>query len=193
MISIMSVIAAIKGLNPAERRYAAGEHLFHQGDRVAFLHLVVEGYAQLVRHQVDGSALVLQRAGPGAIVAEASMVSDRYHCDAMATSPVRSLVVRKSLIRGCIASDPDFALAFVAHLAREIQASRLRAEILSRRTVAGRLDAWIAAHDGHLPARGAWKSVAAEIGTSAEALYREIARRRTKPNPAPAGLSLRRK
>ena len=145
MIAIMSLIEALKRLAPAERRYAAGEHLFHQGDRVAVLHLLVEGRVQLVRHQAGGSALVLQRAGPGAIVAEASMVSDRYHCDAVATAPIRSLVVRKASIRARIASDPDFARAFVARLAREVQASRSRAEILSLRTVAARLDAWIAA------------------------------------------------
>lgn len=193
MIAIISLIETFQRLAPAERRYDAGEHLFHQGDRVAVLHLVVEGRVQLVRHQVDGSALVLQRAGPGAIVAEASMVSDRYHCDGVATAPVRSLAVRKASIRARIASDPDFAMAFVAHLAREVQASRLRAEILSRRTVAARLDAWTAAHDGRPPARGEWKGVANEIGTSPEALYREIARRRAPPGPAPAPPSLRRR
>ncbi|MGE0421530.1 MAG: Crp/Fnr family transcriptional regulator [Reyranellaceae bacterium] len=179
----MSLVEALKRLAPAERRYAAGEHLFHQGDRVAVLHLLVEGRVQLVRHQAGGSALVLQRTGPGAIVAEASMVSDRYHCDAVATTPVRSLAVRRSSVRARIASDPDFAMAVVGHLAREVQASRSRAEILSLRTVAARLDAWIAARDGHMPARGEWKTVADEIGTSPEALYREIARRRAAPGP----------
>jgi CRP-like cAMP-binding protein len=184
----MSLIEDLKRLEPVERRYGAGEHLFHQGDRVAVLHVVVAGHAQLVRHQVDGSTLVLQRAGPGAILAEASVFSDRYHCDALAAAPIRSLAVRKSSIRARLASEPDFAAAFVAHLAREVQASRMRAEILSLRTVAARLDAWIAAHDGHPPPRGEWKSVAGEIGTSAEALYREIARRRAPPSPAAAGL-----
>ncbi|MBX3499881.1 MAG: Crp/Fnr family transcriptional regulator [Alphaproteobacteria bacterium] len=188
MISVMSLIEALTRLEPAERRFGAGEHLFHQGDRVAVLHLLVAGSARLVRHQLDGATLVLQRAGPGTILAEASIFSDRYHCDALAATPVRSLAVRKSSIRARIASEPDFAMAFVAHLAREVQASRLRAEILSLRTVAARLDAWIAAHDGRPPARGEWKAVAGEIGTSAEALYREIARRR---GPAASGLRRR--
>lgn len=186
----MSLIEALKRLEPVEHRYDAGEHLFLQGDQVAVLHLVVDGFARLVRHQADGSMLVLQRAGPGTILAEASVFSDRYHCDAIASAPVRSLAVRKSAIRARIACDADFAMVFVAHLAREVQVSRLRAEILSLRTVAARLDAWIAAHEGRAPARGEWKGVAGEIGTSAEALYREIARRRTR---VAAGLRLRRR
>ena len=54
----------------------------------------------------------------------------------------------------------------------------LRADAkLSLRTVAERLDAWIAA-SGRYPAKGEWKTVAAEIGNSPEALYRELAKRR---------------
>ena len=53
----------------------------------------------------------------------------------------------------------------------------MRAEILSLRTVAQRLSAWLELN-GELPAKGEWLILAAEIGTSPEALYREIARRR---------------
>ncbi len=53
-----------------------------------------------------------------------------------------------------------------------------RAEILSLRTVAARLDAWTAANHDRLPEKGAWKTLAAELATSPEALYRELARRR---------------
>ena len=54
--------------------------------------------------------------------------------------------------------------------------ARLRAEILAFRTIAERLGAWIAAK-GEFPPKGTWKTVAQEIGTSPESLYREIARR----------------
>ena len=52
------------------------------------------------------------------------------------------------------------------------------AEILSLRTVAERLDARITWRGGEVPPRGTWKTVASELGTSPEALYRELARRR---------------
>ena len=74
-------------------------------------------------------------------------------------------------------TDQDFAEAWAAHLAGEVRNARLRAEILTLKTVSERLDAWLADRD-HLPEKGNWKAVAQEIGTSPEALYREIARRR---------------
>jgi CRP-like cAMP-binding protein len=127
---------------------------------------------------MDGFVLTLQRAGAGAVLAEASLFSERYHCDAVAVKPARTLTIAKSTIRAKLTLSPGFAEAWSAFLAQEVQATRLRAEILALRTVAERLDAWIASHDDLLPARGDRKTLATEIGVSPEALYREMARRR---------------
>lgn len=54
----------------------------------------------------------------------------------------------------------------------------MRAEIRSLKTVAERLDAWTAEH-GDIPENGQWHVLAAELSVSREALYRELARRRT--------------
>jgi hypothetical protein len=64
------------------------------------------------------------------------------------------------------------------HLGREVQKARTRGEILSRRTVREKLDAWLAENGGALPDKGVWRHLADEIAVSPEALYREIARRR---------------
>ena len=64
-------------------------------------------------------------------------------------------------------------------LAHEVQNARLRAETLALKSVAARLDAWIA-WNGALPEKGKWTALAGEIAVSPEALYREIARRRSK-------------
>ncbi len=45
--------------------------------------------------------------------------------------------------------------------------------------VSERLDAWLDWRSGDFPARGEWKEIAAEIGVSPEALYRELATRKT--------------
>lgn len=172
------LIDKIRQLGPVERRFGAGEHLFHQDDPVRFLHIITEGEAHMVRHHASGSALTLRRAGPGAILAEASLFSDRYHCDAFAVRPTVAQMVAKPAIRARLVEDPDFAEGWAAYLAREVQVMRIKAEILSLRTVAERLDAWIVWNGGQIPARGDWKTVATEIGTSPEALYRELARRR---------------
>lgn len=122
--------------------------------------------------------LVLQRARPGEVLAEASLFSDIYHCDAVAANATTCLAVPRSELRRRLAADPELADMWITHLAHAVQTARLRAEILTLRTVAERIDAWLAMRQGRMPAKGDWKELAAEIGVSPEALYRELARRR---------------
>jgi CRP-like cAMP-binding protein len=88
------------------------------------------------------------------------------------------LDVPKAKMAEALRSDAGFAARWAAYLAEQVQAARLRAELLSRKTVAARLDGWLGWHGGVLPPKGEWKSLAAEIGVSPEALYRELGRRR---------------
>jgi CRP/FNR family transcriptional regulator, dissimilatory nitrate respiration regulator len=182
MIAIMSEgfesqLGEIRG---REMTFAPGQHLFHLSDQVKVIHLVLEGAIQLLRHQADGSLLVLQRAGPGAIVAEASLYSNSYHCDAIALVATRTIGFPKKAIRARLTTNPKFAEAWARHLAHEVQRARLQAEILSLKTVAARFDAWIAWNDDVEPHKGEWKVIADQIGVSPEALYRELAKRRLK-------------
>ncbi len=181
MIDIMSVTLndLFRLLPFTERQFGAGEYLFHQGDEVRFLYRILMGSAQLIRHQMHGSTLILQRADAGAVLAEASMFSDRYHCDAVAAAPVCALVIGKAAMRGALAQNSGLAEAWAAHLAHEVQRARFRAEMLSLRTVKERLDAWIDLNE-RFPPKGEWKTVATEIGVSPEALYRELAKRRQR-------------
>ncbi|MBL8831840.1 MAG: Crp/Fnr family transcriptional regulator [Rhodospirillales bacterium] len=168
-----------RALGGRERWLAAGQTLFRRDDPVASIHAVLAGEMRLVRHRDDGGVLVLQRARAGALLAEASLFAKRYHCDAIAGGPARVLAVGREAFRRRLAGDADLAAGFAATLAREVQAARLHAELLAMRTVAERLEGWLAWHDGALPAKGGWRDLAAEIGVTPEALYREIARRRT--------------
>ena len=180
MIAVRSMFLfeRLHGLSPTEREFTPGAHLFRRGDEVSVLHLVVAGEAHLVRHRSDGGRLVLQRALPNTVLAEASLFSERYHCDCVAVMPTRTLAFPRPAVRLLLGADPGFAESFPLHLAQELQAMRFRAEILSLRTVRERLDAWLAWHGDDLPARGTWTTIASEIGTSPEVLYRELARRR---------------
>ena len=180
MITIMSVQMPrlLMALRSTSRRLAEGALLFHRGDPVVSLFLVLEGTIELTRHQADGGIVVLQRASRHAILAEASVFSQHYHCDAFAALPSVVLVVAMSAVRERLAQSPEFAGAWVEHLAHEVQEARLRSEILSMRTVVKRLDAWLLSHGDRLPAKGEWKNLALQIGVSPEALYRELARRK---------------
>lgn len=177
MIPIMSV-----GLSPlfdaAEpRRIDAGARLFHSADPVRNIFLVAEGAVDLTRVTGAGAPVILQRARPGQVLAEASAYSATYHCDAQAVTATLVHSVPVVDFRARLTSDPEVAERWAAHLAHAVQTARLRAEIRTLRTVAERMDAWLG--EGRaLPARGAWQDLAAELGVSREALYRELSRRR---------------
>jgi CRP-like cAMP-binding protein len=139
---------------------------------------VREGDIRLIRFLDDGTAIVLQRAGAGSIVAEASLFASAYHCDGLAFAPTRLKSIPKETVTESLRKSHSLSEAFAAHLAKEVQQTRMRSEILTLKTVAQRLDAWLAWHDGLFPTKGNWRSVAMEIGVSPEALYREMANRR---------------
>jgi len=180
MIAIMSQ-AMIDGLLKLAQRtqeLAAGDILFRAGDPVRSLFLVVEGGLRLVRSLPHGTQLILQRAGPGAILAEASLFADRYHCEAIAADRSIVRVVPRRRVEAALGDDPDFARAWARYLAREVQQARGQAEVLALKTVTERIDAWMALNGGALPPKGGWRRIASEIGVSPEALYRELAKRR---------------
>lgn len=160
-----------------ERRLQPGEALFIAGDPVTQLALITVGRVHLLRRTVEGASVILQAAGPGDVLAEASVYTARYHCGAEAVqhSIVRLLAV--SVFRKALRADPMLAEVWGAYLARSVQAARLRAEIRTLRKVSERIDAWLG--EGRaVPEKGHWQDLAAELGISREALYRELARRR---------------
>lgn len=178
IIMLRSIERHLKGLRARQQHFENGRHLFHRGDPVTEMHFVTTGSIHLVRHQSDGSSLILQRASPGSILAEASLYSETYHCDAVASGAADTRAYAKASLKKLLAKSPEFSNAWANHLAHELQSARLRAEILSLKTVADRLDAWTAWNGAGPPEKGEWKLVANQIGVSPEALYREIAKRR---------------
>ncbi|WP_284165867.1 hypothetical protein [Frigidibacter sp. SD6-1] len=60
-----------------------------------------------------------------------------------------------------------------------MQSARFRSGLLALRCVTERLDAWLA--EGHdLPPHGQLQDLAADLGVTREALYRELSRRRKR-------------
>jgi CRP-like cAMP-binding protein len=180
MIAIMtqSIEPHLSGLRCRQQHFVGGAPLFHCGDTVEEMHFVLTGSIHLVRHQSDGSILILQRAGPGSILAEASLYSETYHCDAVASGPAVTRVYSKAGLKRLLSNSPEISDIWANFLAQELQRTRLRSEILSLKTVAERLDAWIVWHGDSIAEKGQWKLVANQIGVSPEALYREFAKRR---------------
>lgn len=177
MISIMLLFEAFAELSDRDVILAEGEILFRLGDEIRSMFLVVSGAVRLVRHLPHGPALTLQLAEEGSVLAEASLFADTYHCDAAAVSATRLRALPRRRAEEAVTRDPAIARLWAKHLAAEIQRARSHVEIVSFKTVAERLDAWLALRGG-MPPKGQWHRLASEIGVTPEALYRELARRR---------------
>jgi CRP-like cAMP-binding protein len=179
MIEIMSDRISQLFSGGFERRLVASEPLFHAGDTVDQMFLVVEGQIELTRQTITGTALRLQTARPGQVLAEASAYSATYHCEARAKAASTVSCISVAKFRSRLNGDPAAADVWAAHLTRAVQSARMGAEIRTLRTVEERLDAWLG-ENGALPEKGAWTELAAELGVTREALYRELGKRRLR-------------
>ena len=155
---------------------AAGETLFRYGERPRRMLWVMQGEVRLVRRSRDGAEIVLQRANSG-FVAEASLESARYHCDAVAARESRLLGLPIAPFREALRRDEAFRAFWMSRLAREVRSLRARCERLSLRSAADRIAHYLEAEgrNGRLELSGTRKAWAAELGLTHEALYRALA------------------
>ncbi len=179
MIAIMSeqLMNRLLGFATGERNLDAGQTFFAQGDKVRFLAVVISGELHLLRREKNGRELILQRAVAGCVVAEASLYAGKYHCACSAATDSVLALIPKNFLHDALASESALAALWAEHLAAEVRNAREQIALLGLRTVAERLDAWLLIHQQQMPERGQWQALASELGVSAEALYREIARR----------------
>jgi hypothetical protein len=85
--------------------------------------------------------------------------------------------VSRLVVEDAVTRDPTIAGLGAKHLAGEMQRTRAKMEIVSLKTVAERLDAYLGLR-GDLPPRGQLRRLASELSVSPEALHRELASRR---------------
>ena len=163
-----------------ERRLKPGQALFHAGSRTAGLYQVVSGTLRLVRTDRSGREAVLQVASPGDTLAEASLFSSTYHCDAVATTEAVVRLYPKAVLLADLQGDPKIAKAFAAMLAHQIMSLRTRLERRNIHSARDRLRHFFAVNvgaDGRTVAlSGTLKELAADLGLTHEALYRTLAR-----------------
>jgi len=117
--------AAVR-LAATDRKLKAGEPLFHLGDKTGGLYEVIAGRVRLTRVDRSGRETVLYVAGPGETIAEASLFSPVYHCDAAAGSDAVVRLYPKPAVLAAFAKDRKAAQAFSATLARQVMSLRTR-------------------------------------------------------------------
>jgi CRP-like cAMP-binding protein len=171
---LAAVPAALR--QSAEHRVvAAGQSLFRAGSRPSRIFWVIDGEIRLVRRSRDGAEIVLQRASSG-FVAEASLNSPRYHCDAVAGVESRLLVFPIDRFRQALTEDEKFRSFWTSRLAREVHALRSQCERLALRSAAERIEHYIESEGdkGRLELSRTRKAWAGELGLTHEALYRAL-------------------
>jgi CRP/FNR family transcriptional regulator, dissimilatory nitrate respiration regulator len=162
-----------------DRKLKAGEPLFRLGDKTTGLCEVLAGRVRLARVDRSGHEIVLYIAGPGETLAEASLFSSQYHCDAIASTNATVRVYPKRDVLAAFDRDPKAANAFSKKLARQVMDLRTRIEQRNIRSARERVRHYLALNasaDGRfVTLSGSLKDFSAEIGLTHEALYRTLA------------------
>jgi CRP-like cAMP-binding protein len=162
-----------------DRTLKAGQALFRLGDRISGFYQVVRGKVRLVRVDPAGREAVLYIAAAGDTIAEASLFSSTYHCDAIAASEAVVRAYPKTAILAELERDPKTARAFMAMLAGQVMSLRTRLERRNIHSARDRVRHYLALNvgaDGQTIAlTGTVKDLAGELGLTHEALYRTLA------------------
>ncbi|SPJ26556.1 Crp/Fnr family transcriptional regulator [Falsiruegeria mediterranea] len=123
---------------------ASRETLFLQGSVTKGLYVVLAGRVHLERMGPNGERFVIHRATAGTSFAEASIFSDRYHCDAVVIEAGDLIRIDKAAVLAAFA-DADFALSYGRRASRQIQAQRQLLEIVGIRRAEDRVLAGLVA------------------------------------------------
>lgn len=154
--------------------------VFRAGAPPRYIHFIEEGAVRLVRHGRQGEEVVLHDACPGEFLAEASLDSARYHCDALATQPSVILRATKADFQRLLVDNADFARTWMVLLAAQLRTARARIERLSLRSAEERVRHLLLSEGRgprcELEIAGSVKELARRLGLTHESLYRTLAR-----------------
>ncbi len=119
-------------------------------------------------------------ASAGDSLAEASLFSPTYHCDAVATTEAVVRLYPKAAMLAELQRDPKIVKSFAAMLARQVMTLRTRLERRNIHSARERIRHFLTVNvgaDGRTVAlAGTLKELAADLGLTHEALYRSLAR-----------------
>jgi len=162
-----------------ERKLEPGKALFHSGSKTVGLYEVLNGTVCLVRTDRSGRDAILQMASAGDTLAEASLFSSTYHCDAIAKTAATVRLYPKAVLLAELQRDPKIAQGFAAMLARQVMTLRTRLEQRNIHSARDRIRHFLAVNADPggrtVSLSGTLKDIAAELGLTHEAFYRTLA------------------
>lgn len=155
---------------------ARGKVLFRAGDSVSYFFLLQSGEIHLARPLSHGESLAIHRIMPGSVVAEASLFSNHYHCDALVARDSNLLCYNRKRVQEMLCTQAGFAERLCAHLSGEIQSLRTRLELANIKSADERVLTWVRlnANLSRLDIDRPLKSIASELGLAHETLYRSL-------------------
>ena len=160
-----------------DRKLKAGEVLFRLGDKTIGLCEVIAGRVRLARVDRSGHEVVLF-VGAGETLAEASLFSPQYHCDAIASTKATVHVYPKREI--CrLQEEPEGCAGILSGASDQVMDLRTRIEQRNIRSARERVQHFLTlnakANGRVFELPGTLKDLAAELGLTHEALYRTLA------------------
>jgi CRP/FNR family transcriptional regulator, dissimilatory nitrate respiration regulator len=162
------------------RRLKRGEALFRSGQPTVGLYEIVSGTVRLIRVDDSGRETVLYSADAGGTLAEASLFSPTYHCDAIAATVASVRLYPKTAVLEALRRSPEAARVFMAALAHQVMDLRTQLERRNIRAARDRVRHFLALNVGAdgvtVLLHGSLKDLATDLGLTHEALYRTLAR-----------------
>jgi CRP/FNR family transcriptional regulator, dissimilatory nitrate respiration regulator len=176
----MDAETLVTGLATKEVRLRESEAAFLAGQPVSRIFFVRSGVVALMRPVRSGAEAIMQIAEAGEWVAESSLFSDRYHCDAVARVQTTLMSVSKVSLLKVLKADPARCFQWTQMLSAQLRALRSTHEIVRIRGAEERLLRWLWLHASKrvVEVRGTWTDVADELALTREVLYRTLSKLR---------------
>jgi CRP-like cAMP-binding protein len=171
-----SVLAGEAGIC---QTFSANEFLFRRGDETTGLYVVIHGSVKMMRMGPSGKDAALYVARSGDPLAEASIFSPIYHCDAIALTDASVRFYPKAALMRQFERNHRFAESYLAMLGRQLMIARTRFERVCLHSARERvlhfltLEVDAETHSVEIP--GTLKEFASELGLTHEAFYRTLA------------------
>lgn len=128
------------------RLFAAGQCVFHQGDRAEGLHVVVHGRIKVAKTSPRGRAQTLMIMGPGEPVGEVAALSGgSYPATAETLETTETFYIPREAFADLIRREPEVALRLLGALSARLRTFASLIEDLSLKGVSERLAAYLLA------------------------------------------------
>jgi CRP-like cAMP-binding protein len=154
-----------------------GECLFHQGANIERLFFLEKGRIKLVRNTIEGQPLIIHIAYSQETFAEASLFSDKYHCNAICDSSSIVLSFSKNEVLAYLKLHPKYTMELLKINAQQVRDLRLLNEIKSINSAYDRVWAFLlseANQASKLYFSYSLKDMAQKLGLAHETFYRTL-------------------